>query len=96
MTYDVDYSKVPVPHMVATVRRYVEKGCQPGHFMTALLSNDLMGAVGRADAENAAKLREWAIFLRCELPAGCHGSRERVAEWMVDRRVDQSRVATER
>jgi len=83
---DVDYSKCPVPRMADAVRRYVEKGIQPGHFLMALLSNDLMETIDRADDENAAAIRQWAIFVHCELPAGCHGSPDRVKGWMLSQR----------
>jgi hypothetical protein len=80
--FDVDYSKVPVPRMADAVKRYVELGIQPGHFLTALFSNNLMEAIGRADDENAAKLREWCVFVKWELPVGCHGSPAKVSDWM--------------
>jgi len=82
LEFEVDYSKVPVPRMADAVRRYVEKGIQPGHFLMALLSNDLMDTIGRADDENAAAIKRWAIFVRCELPVGCHGSRSKMTDWM--------------
>lgn len=73
----IDWTKVPVPRMADGIRRYVERGIPPGHFLTALLSNDLQEAVGRADEDNSTALAKWAVFLHCELPSGCHGSSER-------------------
>lgn len=85
---DIDWAKVPVAHMIGGIKRYVERGIPPGHFLTALLSNDLMGAVGRADEENLAALTRWAIFIRWELPSGCHGSPERVKDWIEQRGLE--------
>ena len=69
----IDWAKVPVDYMANGVRRYVERGIQPGHFLTALFSNDLRETIGRADDTNALRIRDWVVFLVCELPSGCHG-----------------------
>lgn len=39
-----------------------------GGFLTAVLANDLVGAVGRADAENARLLPEYAAYLHNNMP----------------------------
>jgi hypothetical protein len=77
----VRYDRVPVPHMAPAVRRYIERGIPPGHFLCALLSNDLFEAFGRADDDNAAAMRDWTIFVYCELPSGCWGSPEAINAW---------------
>ena len=79
---DIDYARCPVDYMTDAVRRYVENGRQPGHFLTALLSNDLFESVARADADNARALREWVRFIYAELPHGSWGSKEAVREWI--------------
>ena len=76
----VDYSSLP-EHMQGAARRYVEKGIAPGSFLTALLANDFMGAVGRADDTNQRALMDWARWIHNEIPNGCHGNYERVTEW---------------
>jgi hypothetical protein len=80
----VDYSKLP-EHMQDVARRYVEDGLQPGHFMTAVLSNDFLGAFKRADDENASRMFDWARWLHDECPSGAHGSPEEVADWIKAR-----------
>lgn len=80
--FDIDYNKVPVPKMAPAVRRYVEHGIRPGHFLTALLRNDLRGAVTRADDDNLSTLIHWVGFVYQELPSGCHGSLDKVEEWV--------------
>lgn len=69
-------------HMVGGLYRYLAHHISPGSFLCAVLANDLMGAVERSDDLNAGTLKEWAQFLYCELPAGCHGSPESVRAWL--------------
>lgn len=71
-------------HMHQAIRDYVLKGYTPGSFLTALLSNDFMGAAGRADAENAEHLRGWAQFFYNYVPSGCYGSPDAFAAWVSD------------
>ena len=68
--------------------RYVVRRIPPGHFMMALLSNDLVGVINRADTENAALIKQWVMVLyNCEvIPSGCWGSKERVDEWLSGER----------
>lgn len=79
----IEWSKVPVAHMEGGIRRYFEHGIPPGHFITALLSNDLSMAVRFADEENAAAIAKWVVFIHCQLPSGCHGSPEHVRDWIA-------------
>ncbi len=65
---------------------YAEHRIEPGGFLTAVLANDLMEAVGRADADNLMLLSPICGFIYNELPSPCHGSREAVAAWL-DRRT---------
>ena len=81
MTYQVDYSKCPSKYMEHGVKLYVEEGIQPGSFLRAVLANDFMGAVARADSSNGELLREWAQFVYNYLPPVCWGSYETVDKW---------------
>lgn len=78
---DIDYTRLP-EHMRDGFRRYIDRGIPGGSFMDAVLSNDLMGAFGRADEVNRARMFDTLVFLRNEAPAGCHGSRDRVRDWI--------------
>jgi len=60
---------------------YISFGWNVGHFLTAVLANDLAGAVGRADIENGAALPGYARFLYNYAPTGCWGSYDKVSEW---------------
>jgi hypothetical protein len=81
MTYQVDYSKCPSKQMEPSVRLYVEEGIPPGSFLKAVLANDFMRAVSRADSSNGELLREWAMFVYNYLPTDCWGSYEIVDGW---------------
>ena len=63
-------------------KRYYQQGIDPGDFIRAVLANDLMGAVQRADAANVACLVEHVSFVYNELPFVCSGNLERVTKWM--------------
>ncbi len=78
---NIDYSGLP-EHMQDAMQRYIERGIEPGSFLMAVLCNDLMGAMGRADAINAERLKDFCGFLYNEVPGGCHGSPKAVSAWI--------------
>ncbi len=80
---DINYNRLP-EHMRDGFRLYIEHGIPGGSFMNAVLSNDLIGAFGRADDINRDRLFDTCCFLRNEAPAGCYGSPDRVREWIRD------------
>lgn len=62
--------------------RYAERGVPTGGFLEAVLSNDLMDALRRADDRNRAALGAICRFVQTEMPADCHGSRQRFQDWV--------------
>lgn len=72
------------PHMWDAVTNYFVHRYQPGGFLTALLSNDLMGAMGKADDVNASNMHQWCQFLYNYAPSGSYGSPENVRGWLAD------------
>jgi hypothetical protein len=54
-----------------------------GDFLRAVLSNNLMEAVGRADDDNIRVLPAICSYVYMELPGPCHGSPEIVFEWQA-------------
>lgn len=68
-------------HMQDAARRYVEDGAHVGGFLEAVLSNDLVGAFGRADSANRDAMEDWVAWLYNDAPAGCWGSAEAVEQW---------------
>lgn len=88
----VDYSLIPNKSMVTGFKNYVEHGIAPGHFMTALLSNNLTGSFQYADSNNMKLLTEssldedgccklappWIDWLFYRIPSPLWGSKEAV------------------
>lgn len=70
------------PIMLDALNGYIEHGYQVGHFLRAVLENDLKGAVDRADDVNIKVLPAYVVYLYNEAPAGCWGSKERVQNWI--------------
>lgn len=80
---DINYDSVPVDYMAGGLKRYVEHGMEPGSFMQAILCNDLMGAVSRADATNIQLIPAWCKWIHANLPGICYGSEERYEAWVT-------------
>lgn len=78
---EIDYSGLPT-HMQAGMKRYIEHGIDPGSFLTAVLSNDLMEAVKRGDSVNQLALVSYVRFLYNEAPAWCYGSPGNYLAWL--------------
>ena len=72
----------PIPdRMGEPLERWVKHRERPGHFLSAVLANDLSNAVGYADAENLRALASYVGWLYNEAPGACWGSAEKVAAW---------------
>lgn len=68
-------------YMQPALISWVNHGVRPGSFLTAVLENNLMEAVGRADNTNALHLKDYAAFLYNAAPSDCHGSTQKVDAW---------------
>tara|TARA_R110000737_G_scaffold246736_1_gene257023 strand:+ start:197 stop:442 length:246 start_codon:yes stop_codon:yes gene_type:complete len=68
--------------MREAARLYIENGIPPGSFMTAVICNDLFGALGKADELNRAMIWQWCNFFYNEAPAKCWGNREKMDAWV--------------
>jgi hypothetical protein len=69
-------------HLRAGLRRWIKFGVVPGHFLCAVLRNDLDGACRHGDDQSTAALKAIMGFLRRHAPAACHGSPERFQAWL--------------
>lgn len=70
-------------HMHMGFVRYIAYGgprSNNGHFLRALMNNDLMGAYGRADSYNAAAIPNWVTFLYNYAPR-CYGYPDAYDQW---------------
>ena len=77
------YADIPA-HMQEAIRRYVLQGLRPGDFLTAVITNNLREAVGRADAENLPLLKTYVQWFYNVAPGSCSGSPEIMREWMAE------------
>ena len=75
-------------HAFRGLQRYAVHRSPVGHFLTAVLSNDLRCATGHADSENLRALKAIVDFIYWELPGNCWGSREKVAAWLRNGEID--------
>lgn len=84
MTYQFHKWVIP-DYMLAGLERYVDEHCGVGHFLTAVLENNLKEAVNRADDHNLDNLPAYVHYLYNEVVARCWGSPERVKKWLEER-----------
>jgi hypothetical protein len=71
-------------HTLQALDDYIISGLEPGGFLTAVLSNDLKGAVTHADRWNQNNLADTVKFIANCAPASCWGSREQMTKWLDD------------
>ena len=64
--------------------RHVLIGGEVGHFLTALLANDLMETLSRADPTSLANLWQLSVFLYNSTPPQCRGSYGKITAWRED------------
>jgi len=67
---------------------YVNHGIPTGGFLQAVLENNLMEAMGRADDWNREILFEICSYVYNDMPAACHGNKEKVRKWIEERRIE--------
>lgn len=63
-----------------------------GDFLTAVVSNNLMGACGRADEGNMRNLPAFCAYLYNEMPSGSFMSKEAYEAWLSGGKSDQPQV----
>lgn len=65
------------------LERYLNHGIMPGSFMTAVLENNLKEAIGRADSDNSANLKNIVGYIYNHLPSHSWGSPEKVKNYLA-------------
>ena len=63
------------------INRYVLRHQPVGHFLTAVLPNDLRTAFGRADPENEKILHDIVGYCYNEIPGMCQGTAAKYKAW---------------
>jgi hypothetical protein len=70
------------PRIKESLDLYVNQGIPPGDFLLSVLSNDLFGALGRADSYNRATIFQITRYVYNNMPSNCWGSPEIVNKWI--------------
>lgn len=65
------------------IDRYVENRVETGSFTRSVLENDLNGAIGRADPQSLAALKDIVSHVYNCIPRACQGSPETVEGWLA-------------
>ena len=61
---------------------YVNYRINPGGFLTAIIQNDLMNAVGLADDANMSNIPAFVNYFYNHAPSTCWGSPEKMKAWL--------------
>ena len=69
-------------YMRQSLEDYKNKGMPVGHFLTAVLENNLVESITRADNNNIDHLPAYAHYMYWHLPSGAWGSKEKVNNWI--------------
>lgn len=75
-----DYSKLS-PVVLRRLEEFRDSGADPGHFVGAILRNDLLGACRHADDRNAWLLPIYVTWCANELPSMSWQSQAQVDAW---------------
>lgn len=75
-------------HMREGVRMYLEERIAPGSFLTAVICNDLVNALGQADHINRERLHDIVSFFYSYAPSNCWGSVEKMKKWLKGDKPD--------
>lgn len=73
-----------VGHAGKSLWRWIERGTDPGHFLAAVLCNDLTKAVSRADGRNVELIPNYVRLLYNHVPADCWGSEQKFHKWTYE------------
>jgi len=69
-------------YMGESIKNYINYGIPPGGFLSAVICNDLRGAVGKADDINIKNLPAYVAYFYNEAPGNCWGSSEIMDSWI--------------
>jgi len=81
MMQRMKYPTAPI-HILDAITDYANNHTPHGHFVTAVLENNLSEAIFRADSNSLAGLEDIVRFVYWEIPHSSHGSVEKVNAWL--------------
>jgi len=64
---NTQYANIP-SQLIYNLEQFLRFGYDPGHFLTAVLNNNLKEAIGRADNESLKELKNLIILIRNHFP----------------------------
>lgn len=70
-------NRIPL-NILNSLKHYVWFGQPPGDFVRAVLCNDLLSAIGRADEASLVAIKPICQYVYNALPSECHGSAQKV------------------
>jgi hypothetical protein len=68
-------------------KNWIEHGIEPGHFLSAVIQNNLVESFKRADNENVNRMLEIVYWWYNEAPSNCWGSKEKFDKWIELHRI---------
>jgi len=74
-------------HLKESLDRFIVDGIPTGSCLAAILSGDLVDAIGRADFGTRATLPHIVAYIRDKVPSRAIGSRVAVANWIEEKRA---------
>lgn len=77
------YAAAIPEHLLESLLAYLETGRPTGGFLEAVIANDLLDAVGRADPTSLSALKAICQFVYVEVPMEARGSREAWRAWVA-------------
>lgn len=83
----LDYPAMPEPELCPpdiceALDRYAKDRVPVGDFLRSVLENNLMDAIGRADANNLPAIGHITSYIYNRLPSPCHGSPAKYKAWL--------------
>jgi len=83
-----DYTLIP-ENLMVSIRLYVNEGRLFCGFLQSVFSNDLFAATAKADDYNIKILPTYVKYIWNELPQACHGSKEKIDQWLEKKRKEK-------
>ena len=79
------YPEIP-DHMQEAIWQYVNNYRFAGSFLYSVFAHELFDSLARADDETEKILKSYVRLIYNELPMDCHGSFEKVDDWLAKRK----------
>lgn len=86
--------KIP-DYTLDALQRYYDHGITPGSFLSAVLCNDLMGAMSTADEYNKEALTDICTLIHWEFPTTCYGNEAQVLAYMSQKLAEREKAYAE-